>query len=105
MLAVCTTVGTREDARRLARVCVEQKLAACVQLSEIESFYEWNGALQHEGEVRLVCKTTEDRYPALEAALLAAHPYALPAVFALKIEHANPAYGHWVNAQTASGCR
>lgn len=98
LLAVYTTVARREDAQRIARALVERGLAACAQISEIESFYVWQGALEHEGEFRLLLKTTEAAYPALEAALRELHPYELPAIHAVAVEHAWADYAAWVEA-------
>ena len=47
-IAVVTTVANREDAHRLARTLVERKLAACAQISEIESIHHWKGAVQQK---------------------------------------------------------
>ena len=103
LLAVYTTVGRREDAQRIARAIVERRLAACAQVSEIESFYVWQGALQQEGEFRLMLKTTEDRYPALEAALRELHPYELPAIHAVAAEQAFGPYAAWVEQGSRGG--
>jgi periplasmic divalent cation tolerance protein len=105
LLAVVTTVATREDADRIARAMVEQRLAACVQVSGIESHYRWEGGLQHEPEFRLLLKTTEAAWPALEAALLALHPYDVPALYAVPVEHASAAYADWVAAEADGGAR
>jgi periplasmic divalent cation tolerance protein len=96
---ILTTVATREDAQRLAHAMVEQRLAACAQISAIESVYRWDGALQCEPEWRLLFKTTEAARTALQAALLAAHPYELPAIVALPME-AQAAFADWVDAET-----
>jgi len=101
-LAAVTTVGNLEDARRLARDIVARKLAACAQLSEIESFYEWDGALQNEPEVRIVFKTTEASWPALEQAIVALHPYTLPAVHAVRLDHVHAPYARWLVEQTVA---
>lgn len=101
LLAVITTTATRDDAVRLAHILVERRLAACAQISAIESVYVWAGALQHEPEHRLVLKTTVDRHPALEAALAELHPYALPAIVSLPFD-AGEAYGAWVRASVAA---
>jgi periplasmic divalent cation tolerance protein len=58
-IAVVTTVASREEAHRLARMLVERKLAACAQISEIESVYRWKGEVQQEPEFRILFKTTE----------------------------------------------
>ena len=77
-------------------------LAACAQISEIESFYTWDGALQQEPEFRLLLKTRAALYPALEAAIRAAHPYALPAIHALPLAAIDAAYAGWIDAQTGA---
>jgi periplasmic divalent cation tolerance protein len=100
MIAVWTTVATEVDAARIARHCVEQRLAACVQWSRVDSCYEWQGAVQQESEFRIVLKTRQDRYAALEAALLELHPYELPSIFAFDVVASSEGYRAWVQAQT-----
>lgn len=97
-IAVVTTVGSREDARRIARELVERRLAACAQISEIESFYRWDGALQQEPEFRVLLKTTDACYAAVEAAVRALHPYTLPAIHAVRFAHVDAAYAGWIEA-------
>lgn len=101
LLAVFTTVATREQADALARAAVEQRLAACVQVEPVHSSYRWQGAVVSEPELRLMFKTSRGRYAALEALLRERHPYELPAVFALPVAEASPAYAAWV----ADACR
>jgi hypothetical protein len=50
-LLVVTTVGNADDAARLARTLVERGLAACAQISAIESYYAWQGAIEHDSEL------------------------------------------------------
>ena len=99
LLLALTTVATRADADALARAMVEQRLAACAQISAIDSVYRWQGALQAEGEFRLLFKTTVGRYPALEAALRDRHPYELPAIVALPVAQALTEFADWVAAE------
>lgn len=101
LIAVYTTVANQEQARQLARALVERKLVACAQISEIESFYPWQGELQHDCEFRLLLKTTEARYPALEAAIRELHPYDLPAICALAFNQVSAPYADWVEASVA----
>ena len=100
ILLVLTTVAARADADRLARSMVGQRLAACAQIGAIDSVYRWQGAVQAEGEFRLLFKTTAARSPALQAALRAEHPYELPAIVALPCSQALPEFGAWVEEQT-----
>jgi periplasmic divalent cation tolerance protein len=56
--------------------------------------------VQHDEEYPLLIKTNADRYPALEAAIRAAHPYELPEIVAVKVESGLPAYLAWVTEET-----
>lgn len=95
-LIVHTTVGSAGDARRIARDLVERRLAACAQVETIESFYAWDGALQHEPEQRIAFKTTAAAWPALRRALLRVHPYELPEIVALECADVHTPYARWV---------
>lgn len=94
---VLTSVGTPEDARRLARVLVEERLAACVQVLPIESTYRWQGEVHEEGEVLLLAKTRADRYEAVQQAIVAHHPYETPEVVMLPVAAGLPAYLAWLD--------
>lgn len=96
LLAVFTTVATRDEARLMARALVERKLAACAQISEIESFYSWEGAVRNEPECRILFKTTAAQYAAVEDAIRELHSYELPAIHALAIEQVYGPYGAWI---------
>lgn len=98
LIAIVTTLPTREQALALARILVEQRLVACAQLSAIESLYLWEGQLQQEPEVRLTLKAPESHYKAIEAAILEHHPYDLPAIHAQRLERAHDPYGQWIAA-------
>lgn len=100
-IAVITTVSTLAEAQSMARALVGRKLAACAQISEIESFYHWDDAVQNEKEFRVLFKTTSERYPAVELAIKALHSYALPAIHAFAFEHIYAPYATWIALNTA----
>jgi periplasmic divalent cation tolerance protein len=100
-LLVFTNLPDRAAAERLAQMLVDQQLAACVNLlAPCRSVYRWNGAVQHDEEHPMLMKTTAERYPALEQALRAGHPYELPEIIAVPIERGLPAYLDWIAAET-----
>lgn len=101
LLLVFTTVASRDEARRLAHALVQRRLVACAQISEIESVYEWQGAVAQEPEWRLLLKTEASRYPALEAAIRELHSYELPAIVAVPVSAALPAFAGWVAQSVA----
>ena len=66
---VITTAPDRKVAEKLAESILNNKLAACIQMADIRSFFLWEGSLLKEDEVALYIKTTEARYSDLEAYL------------------------------------
>lgn len=101
-IAVMTTIDSPQRARAIATALVERKLAACVQISTIESVYSWHGAVQNETEYRVMAKTVADRYADVEAAIRELHSYDLPAIYALEVAKAFEPYAKWV-AENSSG--
>lgn len=95
-IAVVTTVASRAEAVTLARALVQRRLAACAQISEIESIYRWQGAVQQAPECRIVLKTTRERYAELQRALCELHPYELPAIHALAFDAVHAPYAEWI---------
>jgi periplasmic divalent cation tolerance protein len=99
IVTVTTTVGSMDDAKRLAREIVEHRLAACVQIDVVAaSIYRWEGRLCEEPEVRLSIKTLARRQAALEALFAELHPYELPQFLCEKHE-GSQAYADWVRSE------
>lgn len=98
LLAVYTTVENTSQATKLANQVIEQKLAACVQCDEVKSTFFWRGQVENCSEIRMMFKTTQSQYAALEKFLKQNHPYELPAIFAIPVSHAEKSYQDWVIA-------
>jgi periplasmic divalent cation tolerance protein len=100
-LLVLTNLPDRAAAEKLADALIEKRVAACINiLAPCRSVYRWQGAVQHDEEHPVLIKSTQAAYPALEAQIRALHPYELPEIIAVPIEHGLPAYLDWVAAQT-----
>jgi periplasmic divalent cation tolerance protein len=90
-----TTAGT------LARTLVEERLAACVNaIGGVASTYRWNGAVETADEVLLVIKTTSERLEAMQARLVAAHPYEVPEIVAIEPAAGFAPYLAWIADET-----
>jgi periplasmic divalent cation tolerance protein len=99
---VLVTVPDAEVGARLARVVVEERLAACVNLLPgVRSIYRWQGAVHDDAEVLLVMKTRADRVEALGARVRELHPYEVPEVLALAAAGGSLEYLAWVRAEAA----
>jgi periplasmic divalent cation tolerance protein len=82
----------------LAKQLVTEKLAACVNiLPNLTSIYQWQGNIETANEYLLMIKTKVDQYQAIENWIKANHPYELPEIIAVSIEHGLPEYLQWIN--------
>jgi len=99
-----SSVGTAEDAERLARALVERRLAACVNvLPGVVSHYRYQGELHRDAEWLLLVKTRSERLPALRTALAELHPYELPELVAFEITDGSEAYLEWLDDSVLGG--
>ncbi|HEX5234452.1 MAG TPA: divalent-cation tolerance protein CutA [Silvibacterium sp.] len=92
-----TTIGSLEEGQTLARLLVERRLAACVNLvPSLQSIYCWKGAIEEASEVLLFIKTSAEFLPALETAMRELHPYDLPEFLVLDIASGSQPYIDWL---------
>lgn len=99
---VMTHMPDAATAEALAGALVEARLAACVSVAaNVQSVYRWQGKIERAHEVTLTIKTTQRHYPALEAAIRAAHPYELPEIIALPVVAGLSSYLQWVATETS----
>lgn len=97
------TVPNLRVARRLAKVVLEARLAACVNvIPRLESHYWWQSRLERSGECLLLIKTTRRLLPALEKAVLANHPYDTPEFVVLSLAAGNERYLAWLAASASA---
>jgi periplasmic divalent cation tolerance protein len=92
-----TTAGSHEEAQRIARALVEQRLAACVNIvAPVESIYAWKGAVESAAEWLLLIKTTAEAFPRLRARLTELHSYETPECICITIEDGAEEYLNWI---------
>jgi len=96
-----TTTPTREEAQKIARLLIDEKLAACVQLLPIESFYVWQGQTQNEAEVLLLIKTRSALFEKTTVRIKAVHSYAVPEIVALPFTSGFAGYLDWIGEVTS----
>jgi periplasmic divalent cation tolerance protein len=102
IVTVYATFAHGDEAGRIARILIEERLAACANiLGPVRSIYRWDGRLEDATEVAAVFKTRADAAEALIARLAALHSYDVPAAVVWPISAALPAYADWVRAESA----
>ena len=98
---VYMTTASRDEARKIGRALVEERLAACANVIDgMESVYWWQGKLTEDRETVLIAKTRAELVPALTERVRALHSYTVPCVVALPLMGGNPDYMAWLEAET-----
>ena len=96
---IVSTIDDAEQAKRLARRLVENRLAACVNIiPKVISVYKWQGAIEESSEFLLFIKTRRGLVADLMDNLVKWHPYEVPEAIVLDIETGHPPYLEWVAA-------
>jgi periplasmic divalent cation tolerance protein len=99
-IQVITTVGSQDEAARIARVLVERRLAACVQVSgPITSVYRWQGKIETSDEWTCTAKTSSGLYAAVEGVIRELHSYEVPEILAVPIAAGSAAYLAWLHGE------
>ena len=101
IVSVYSTFGSDEEALRVGRMLVEERLAACVNvLGSCRSIYRWQGKIEEAQEIAAVFKTTSGQAQQLIERLTELHPHDVPAAVVWPIAEANPHYAQWVAEET-----
>lgn len=101
IVSVYATFPTIEEARRIGRLAVEERLAACVNiLGDCHSIYRWNGSVEESGEVAALFKTAAASADRLIARIADLHGFDVPAIMVWPIANARQSYVEWVIEST-----
>ena len=98
MRLVLVTHPNKEHAERITRGVIDAKLAACVLVADVKSFYNWEGKLNEDDEVVTILKTSTNKVTDLEKYIEANHDYDVPAIISFQA-NANERYGNWLEQQ------
>ena len=100
---VLTTESTLDEANKLGRTLVEERLVACATLVPVvQSIYYWEDHLQSAPETMVVFKTSEDKLEALETRLRQLHTYRVPEFLVVPVEYGSKNYLDWLFAVLAA---
>jgi periplasmic divalent cation tolerance protein len=98
--SVYVTFASAEEAARIGRLMVDERLAACVNiLGEATSIYRWQGRVETATERAAIFKTSASCAELLSKRIAELHSHDNPAVAVWPIEAAPPAYVQWVRDQ------
>ncbi len=100
IVLIQTTCATKEEARKIAKILIEEKFAACIQMFEIESFYNWNNEFCCDNETLLNIKTRKDNFEKIKSKILELHSYDLPEIIQLDITNTSEEYLKFIKGNT-----
>ena len=94
---VLTTAADAEEAGRLGRTLIEERLAACATIAPaVHSIYRWQGEIESSTESLLLLKTSQEKLPALETRLRELHSYKTPELLVIAAESGSSDYLSWL---------
>ena len=97
-IVVLITAASREEADRIARRLVEDRLAACATIvPQVRSLFIWEQKLSQEDEVLLLVRSRRARFAQLAAAVKRLHSYSVPEIIALPVVMGSADYLQWVS--------
>ena len=95
--SVYAVFANAEEAERIGRAIVEERLAACVNiLGPIKSIYRWQGKIETADEVAAIFKTEEAQSDPLIERIAALHSYDVPCIATWPIIKIFRDYADWV---------
>ena len=97
-VVIMVTSSSRRECRKIARQLIEQKLAACVNITQpIQSIYRWEGKIDNSKEFLMLIKTRRNLFPQIKAEIDLVHSYHTPEIICLPVIDGSPNYLQWVS--------
>jgi periplasmic divalent cation tolerance protein len=94
---IITTCADKEAAKAIAKVLLEKRLAACVQMLPVESMYVWQGKIYDDNETILFIKSKAVLFDKIAAVIKENHNYEVPEIIQVPITVGIPEYLKWID--------
>lgn len=95
---ISTTFASKKEAKELSVELLKARLAACIQIGEVESLYEWEGRIEEQKEYVLHIKAKKDHYKHIETLILKNHSYTTPEIIFVEIKDGLDSYLSWIDS-------
>ena len=100
-IIVFVTTGSVEEAQKVGRALVEDRLVACTNIiSPIQSIFQWQGKVSDEGEALLMAKTRASLFNDIVVRVKQLHSYEVPEIIAIPIVAGAEDYLNWIAEET-----
>lgn len=98
LIVIYVTCGSDEEAEKLSNGLVNKGLAACVNIADVKSVFEWKGKIEKESERLLIIKSVRSNFEMIEEYIKANHSYECPEIIAMEVTAASEKYASWVRS-------
>ena len=99
-IIIQTTTNNKKEAKKLTKLLIKNKLAACVQISKINSFYTWENKCCMDKERLLSIKTKQEHYKTIETLIKENHSYETPEIISFELNNLSSEYALFINENT-----
>ena len=99
-IIIQTTCANKKEAKKIAKVLIEKKLAACIQISDVESIYMWKNEICNDKEKLLNIKTKKENFEKIKRKIKELHSYDLPEIIAIEITNISDEYKKFIGENT-----
>jgi len=96
-IVVLSTISNKDEAKKIAKELIKEKLAACVNIIEnVTSIYEWKGEICEDGEFLMIIKSKKHKFSDIEKKIKELHSYELPEIISFEIKEGYEKYLEWI---------
>jgi periplasmic divalent cation tolerance protein len=99
-IIIISTYPNKKSITATANDLVQNKIAACVNITKISSIYSWQGKIVNSSEYLALFKTTQKNKKSLKEKIKASHPYDIPEIAEIDITSINKSYLNWLVEST-----
>ena len=99
-IIIVSTYPNKKSITKIANELVQNKIAACVNITKISSIYSWQGKIENASEYIALFKTTQKNKKSLKEKIKASHPYDVPEIAEINITSINKSYLKWLVEST-----
>lgn len=99
-IIIVSTYPNKKSITKIANDLVQNKIAACVNITKISSIYSWQGKIENASEYLALFKTTQKNKKSLKEKIKASHPYDIPEIAEINITSINTSYLKWLIEST-----
>ena len=95
-----TTCGSKKEAKKIAKVLIAERLAACVQIIKCDSIYSWEKQICNDKEKLLNIKTKKENFEKIKSKIKELHSYDLPEIVEIEISNISDEYKKFIGENT-----